>query len=133
MTTNSENIENDKTYLSELYKVRQYSVTQFDKQISFIASGALILTIGFIEKVVPFDTAKCISLLIIAWGSFSLALMANLFSLIFSLNAIDMSIRSNEESGRTFNTIVVVLNWISIILISLGITFSVIFISLNIT
>ncbi|HEX2921871.1 MAG TPA: hypothetical protein VHO50_11975 [Bacteroidales bacterium] len=43
----------DDNYIREQYQALKYSNEQFDKNVLFIASGALGISFAFIEKVIP--------------------------------------------------------------------------------
>ena len=45
-------------YIEELYQDHKYSIEKFDSQALFISSGALGLSLSFIENLVPLATAK---------------------------------------------------------------------------
>jgi hypothetical protein len=46
-----------KKYIDELWKDHHYSTEQFDKQLLFISTGALALSMTFFANVVPLDKA----------------------------------------------------------------------------
>lgn len=79
-----------------------YAKTQedFDKVLLTIATGGLVLSVGFIEKIVTLATACCTALLVCSWGAFVLGLMAALASHwsaaeahLAAINAIDENLK----------------------------------------
>lgn len=50
--------ESSSQYISTLYEIRKYSGEQYDKLIVYLSSGALVLTVGFVEKVVDLSKIK---------------------------------------------------------------------------
>ena len=73
--------EDDEQYVNELYKVLNYSNEQFDKNVLFIASGALGISFAFIEKLVPsIKLSICKSSLIGAWYLFGVVIFISLVS-----------------------------------------------------
>jgi hypothetical protein len=78
-------------YLTELYKASTYNVQQFDKNMLYIASGALTLSMGFIEKVLDekLEVTEHSGLVVISWTLFTLAILISLvthFMVILVLN-----------------------------------------------
>lgn len=74
-------VEDDEQYVNELYKVLSYSNEQFDKNVLFIASGALGISFAFIEKLVPnIKLSICKSSLIGAWYLFGCVIFISLVS-----------------------------------------------------
>lgn len=77
----------DDTCIKEKYQALTYGNIQFDENVLFIASGALGISFGFIEKVVPnLDAAKNKCLLIDSWYLFAgvifLSLVAHFISVM---------------------------------------------------
>lgn len=59
-------------YIKAKYQALSYGNEQFDKNVLFIASGALGISFGFIEKVIPnLDTALSTNILILSWYCFA--------------------------------------------------------------
>jgi hypothetical protein len=52
----------------------------FDKSLTFISGGALLLSISFIDKLVPFKNAIVLWILIVAWLSLITSLVINLLA-----------------------------------------------------
>ena len=62
----------DDTLIKAKYQALTYGNEQFDKNVLFIASGALGISFGFIEKVVPnLAEANCTNYLIDSWYFFA--------------------------------------------------------------
>lgn len=64
----------------EFYKALNYSTSEFDKSIVFIASGALGISMAFIDKIVPLETAINKEWLIGAWGLFGITILLNMIT-----------------------------------------------------
>jgi hypothetical protein len=74
----------DMEYLKESYKMaaeaQKQTLETFDKNLLFITSGTLVLSLAFIEKVVPLQGSACIGFLIASWIILTLSLLLNLIS-----------------------------------------------------
>ena len=103
----------DKEYLTILYKTRRYAGEQYDKLIVYLSSGALTLSVGFIEKIVDLSKIKDLTLLYLSWGLFSASLISILISHRTSLLSIDLEIKEKEEMSDWWNIVTGILNWIS--------------------
>ena len=69
----------------------------FDKSLTFISGGAMLLSISFIDKMVPFKDALCLWILILSWVALILSLILNLLAhRKASLNAM-ITVRELEE------------------------------------
>lgn len=130
--------EDNERYEQELYKVLTYSNEQFDKNVLFIASGALGISFAFIEKLVPqLSKAYCKCYLISAWYCFGLVVFISLLSHFISMLSIQWSIanhtKQNFEKGRIkWNTATRVFNISMIIGLLIGIILLITFIKQNI-
>ena len=77
----------DDTCIKEKYQALSYGNEQFDRNVLFIASGALGISFGFIEKLIPnLAEAKDKCYLIDSWYCFAgvifLSLVAHFFSIM---------------------------------------------------
>lgn len=84
-----------------------YSKSQedFDKVLLTIATGGLVLSLGFIEKIVNLPTARCTALLVLSWVGFVIGLVAALAShwsateaCLAAINAIDQDLASKPPT-----------------------------------
>ena len=68
-------------FRKELLDVFHKSQETFEKQLSYIAAGALSLSIGFIQEIVkPIKTSHNKWMLILGWGALIFTLLINLIS-----------------------------------------------------
>jgi hypothetical protein len=77
----------------------------FDKSLTYISGGALLLSISFIDKIVPFKDARCIWTLIVSWLVLIASLVINLLAhRRSSLNAmITINELEDEDEVGAFN------------------------------
>ncbi|KFF03685.1 MULTISPECIES: hypothetical protein [Flavobacterium] len=94
--------EEDKEYLDLLNKVYFESSTQFDKQLLFVASGALGLSLAFIKDIVVLSKATNKELLLLSWISFGLVILINVISHYTSLKAINYKIENINKKRIDF-------------------------------
>ena len=75
------NKEDEKKYKEYLMAIRDYAEEQYDKLMVYISSGALVLTVGFVDKIVDFKHGvNHLSWLFSSWVFFVLALIFILLS-----------------------------------------------------
>src|SRR2546430_1885005 len=105
--------ENEKAmkdpYLQELYKAYDYSTTEFDKSLTFISSGILIVSFAFIEKIVPLAKAVSKNLLISGWyilaGAILVSVLAHFIN-IQILRSVIKNYKSQDDSVQMSGRIV---------------------------
>jgi len=99
--------KDDKAYYEQLSKAYFESSVQFDKQILFIASGALGISFTFINDIVDLDCASWKPLLFTSWMLFSLVILFSLLSHYFSKQAINFKMQNigyeNDNESKTQN------------------------------
>jgi hypothetical protein len=124
----------DEKYLEILNKAYFYSTEQFDKAVLFVSSGALALSITFIEKIVPLETAHWKLLLLISWLGEALTILLFTVNHYLSKKALNNRIKNyyKDKRDRNYDLIVKRLNFISIVTLGIGLIFLVIFIFKNI-
>lgn len=82
---------------TELSTIRSNSVDSFDKALFQISTGALVITITFIDKIgKPYDTFTN-SLLIIFWALFFLVILANILSYWSAQKNMDFKIKDLDD------------------------------------
>lgn len=86
--------EEKNTYLEQLNKAYIESSSQFDKQILFIASGALGVSLAFIKDIVKLDIATNKNLLLLSWIFFGAVILICILSHYTSLKAINFKIEN---------------------------------------
>lgn len=120
----------DKDYLKILYETRKYAGEQYDKLIVYLSSGALVLTVGFIENVVDLSKINDLFLLYSSWICFSTSLIIILISHRTSLLSIDLEIKGKKKTSDRWNAVTDILNWLSMIALVIGIVSFIIFVSM---
>lgn len=116
------------------------SQSDFEKNLVYLSAGALTLSMGFIEKIIPFDKASNKWLLITSWTLLASTLLLNLASHLISVRNSTKA-REEMDSGMEYiklieriscrNQIMRILNWISYSLFAFGVLLVVIFCSIN--
>jgi hypothetical protein len=128
-----------KEYSTELKTIIQKSHDSFEKQLNYISAGALGISILFIEKVVKdISSTQCNWLLKLSWGLFTLTLISNLLSHIFTATKHNQTLSEiysdNYEPQKAIDRNRAIKNWniVSVALLFCGIISQIIFISINI-
>jgi len=115
----------------------------FDKYILTLAAGTFGLSLLFIRQIAPQPEEGTIWLLIAAWVAFGVSILSTLISFLFSQLAyqkqreiLDEWYEKEEEQGvevskNKFATCTHYLNWASMFLFIIGVTFLVIFSAKN--
>jgi uncharacterized protein with PQ loop repeat len=131
--------ESLKNYSEELKTLIQKSYDSFERQLNYISAGALGVSMLFVEKVVKdIRQTQCNWVLIFSWSLFTLTLVSNLLSHIYTSNIHDKTLSEiysenyDHKNASSRNKKIKIWNIVSIILLFLGIIFQIIFISLNI-
>lgn len=128
----------DNGYIQEQYNVLKYSNEQFDKNVLFIASGALGISFAFIEKIIPeLDKAVNKCLLIDSWYLFAgvifISLVAHFISIMANRWAITHEDNEKYDKGcRIWNYAIRSINVLMIFGLLLGIVWLIRFVNLNI-
>jgi len=129
-------IEYRKLILTEKSK----SDDDFEKYITFIASGSLGLTLTFIGKISPLKESIGIWIIVIGWFLLASTLFINLLSHYLSSRYSEKTIQDIDDDLSYENLIIGIskrnkiisnLNLWSIILLGLGISFVLIFTTVN--
>ena len=128
-------MEENKEYLDLLNKFYLESSSQFDKQLLFVASGALGLSLAFIKDIVVLSKATNKALLLLSWISFGLVILINVISHYTSLKAINYKIENinkrNDKLSKKFNSVTKYFNVMMIVFLALGLALLNIFIGIN--
>jgi hypothetical protein len=61
-------------------KCKEKSDDDYEKLIGYVAAGTIVLSMSFIEKIVPLKGANCLWILILAWIALAATLVLNLIS-----------------------------------------------------
>ena len=127
---------NKDKYLDILYDAYFESAKQFDKQILYIASGALGISFSFIKDIVDLKKSICNYILIASWIDLSLVVLLSLLSHYFSKQALNKKIelfyQDNQSEANNLNGVVKFLNISMIMLLVLGVILLVTFVGINI-
>jgi hypothetical protein len=128
----------DKEYTDQQYEALKYSYEQFDKNVLFIASGALGISFAFIEKVIPnLAQAFKTDLLINSWYCFAGVIFISLAAHFISTQAIRWSIekkgsKNYNRNKKYLNRVIRFINILQIAGLLVGILLLVQFVKLNI-
>jgi hypothetical protein len=127
-------------------KIKEKSEDDFEKQLIFIASGALGISFAFLEKLVNLSKSIYLWTLAVAWVCLALALCVNLWSHYLSKNLAEKSIDDQDDyhdrkmdyeqlcaNIKRRNSIIDRVNYSSIAALFLGLTFLIVFVTINIS
>jgi len=129
---------------NEIYKqnreILKYSISQFDKSVIYISSGALTISMAFINNFIKdISKANNTNFLIISWTIFSFIIFIGLVAHYISYMAHLWSIKNENlktedynKKSKIWNYIIRTLNILSILGIFIGLLFLIFFINKNI-
>lgn len=131
--------EESKEYRVLYEQLRGESEQKVDEYTRYLSGGALVLSLTFIQNIVPSGNVDCQWLIFIGWGLLVLSLTSNFVSYFFTIhntnkaiNEIDNQkddwVKNAQKRNRTIKWI----NYCSAILSIFGIIAITIFVSLNI-
>lgn len=115
----------------------------FEEKLTYISAGALGLTLTFIEKIIPLTDSVGTVFLVMGWGFLVMTLLLNLSSHLISkqyLFKTQMELDKSNDSNHLKDIYSKVIkrnkrtdciNWITVGLLILGISFIVTFVSIN--
>ena len=128
--------EEDNEYWNKLFEAYKESASQFDKNILYISSGALGLSISFITDIVKLSNASYKWILGTSWITLSIVILFSLLSHFFSMKAINFRMQNlfkeTDKNSKRYNKAVSSLNLLMLIGLPIGIIGLVTFIILNI-
>lgn len=128
--------EEKDTYLEQLNKAYIESSSQFDKQILFIASGALGISLAFIKDIVKLDIATSKNLLLLSWIFFGAVILICILSHYTSLKAINFKIENlyqkKDKTSKLFDFFTKLFNILMIVFLATGLILLFVFIGINI-
>lgn len=116
---------------NRIYEYRKDAVSQFNKQLVYLNSGGLVLSIGFVKDIVDLTSSKCNILLIITWLFFTLSLLLNLISYKSTMKSMDYELNNILDKSDKQDVITNRLDNGSVFTLIIAILIFVIFISLN--
>ncbi len=135
-----EEIESWKEYRLSLLEHKSKSDDDFEKYITFISSGALGLTITFIDKITPLEEAIYFWLIAVGWILLAITLLVNLFSHYQSSRFTEKSIDEIDDNIDYFelrknlerrNRIIDFYNKASIYSLFIGVIFILLYVIIN--
>lgn len=128
--------EEDKEYWQQLNKAYIESSSQFDKQVLFLASGALGLSFAFIKDIVKLAEATNKWLLISAWSLFGAVILLSIISHYTSLKAINKRIHNlnarEDKGSKKLNSYTKWFNILMIVFLAFGLISLTVFVAINI-
>lgn len=116
------------------------SEAEFEKKLTYISSGSLILSLTFIEKIINIEKSIGVWLLISGWGLLCLTLIVNLFSHLVAKKHIrsaqkdiynELEFKEKVKKIEKNNNKIEALNVSTLIFLVLGILSIIIFVSIN--
>jgi hypothetical protein len=123
-------------YIDSLIEIKNKSDDDYEKNVTFISSGTLLLSITFIEKIISINKSNAIWTLILSWIFLCLTLVVNLFSHQLSswyheksIDEYDYDITNKIVKER--NKEIRYINWGTTFSLILGMIFLIIFCSIN--
>lgn len=130
-------MENEKAIESYI-KIKEKSQDDFEKNITYLSAGTLVLSLTFIEKIVPLPNSKSIWMLTVSWILLTATLLANLISQQLAAVMHDKTISQLYQNKADIytkmvsrNRVLNVINWGTIVGLVTGIFFLVLFCSTN--
>lgn len=128
--------EEDKEYWQQLNKAYIESSSQFDKQVLFLASGALGLSFAFIKDIVKLAEATNKWLLISSWSLFGAVILLSIISHYTSLKAINKRIHNlnarQDKGSKKLNSFTKGFNILMIVFLAFGLISLTVFVAINI-
>jgi hypothetical protein len=128
--------EDNEKYWHSVYELYKESSKQYDRNVLYIASGALGLSMTFIKDIVDFTNVECKILLMISWFVLVGVILMSLISHYFSMKALNQKLATinddNDPKSKWLDEIVGILNLLMLIFLPFGIMMLFIFIYINI-
>ncbi len=140
----------DEQYTAYLFEDRKSLVNalreqarSFDRYILTLAGGTFGLSLVFVNQIVPSPQSATIGYLVTAWASFAASILLTLVSFLFGQEACYKQIetldkllvkeleRSKEFPFNVFGTITKSLNWLSMLMFIVGVSFLIAFAAKN--
>jgi len=114
----------------QLLKLRLETEKQFEKLIIYLASGGLLLTITFTEKLNSIENGKHQFWLAYTWLMLAASLTIGLFVNFISVKSIDHILREENIEGYNKNKLVEYLQGLTIVTLLYGVISFVIYATL---
>ncbi|MBI3137590.1 MAG: hypothetical protein HYZ15_03290 [Sphingobacteriales bacterium] len=135
-----EGIAQIKAYRLELLELFKKSQDTFEKQLSYISTGALALSVGFIKDIVHPLKDSCYKwMLLTGWGLMILTLLLNLISHMVAGHYAKKGAQEASDIENSYDpkkidkraSFIDGINWTTIAMLSCGIILIVLYITLN--
>lgn len=120
-----------KDWKKTIHEYRKEASAQFNKQLVYLSSGGLILTLGFVKDLVDLSSAQGKWMLISTWVCFAGSLILNLISHKSTMKAMDLELDGKCDESDKQDLSTDRLDLFSIVFLLAAISLFVIFISLN--
>ncbi|WP_149242980.1 hypothetical protein [Dyadobacter sp. 32] len=124
-----------------IQSIKDKSDDDYEKNVTYISAGTLVLSLTFLEKIVKLETSTGISFLIASWVLMGLTLGINLLSHQLSSLFAEKSYDENAEQKfeakvivaniRSRNKVIRILNFVTTATLFLGMATLIIFCSIN--
>lgn len=140
MNRTKKEVEEWKEYRLSILEQKSKSEDDFEKYITFIASGGLGLTLTFIDKIVSVKESICKWTLIVGWFCLAMTLFVNLLSHYLASKHNSKTIQEIDDdlpyedlvtNIDKRNGLVSKLNLLTIFSLGIGIVFILIFVTIN--
>lgn len=114
-----------------IHDYRKEAATNFNRQLVYLSSGGLILSLGFAKDIVDLKTASDTYLLVSSWLLFVVSLLFNLFSHKSTMKAMDFELDDKEKESDQQDKKTSAIDNISIWSLVAAIVIFIVFIGLN--
>lgn len=139
MKESEENIEGWENYRNSVFENKNKSQDDFEKYINILASGGIILSLTFLEKIVTVDIATYKFFYILGILLLVVTLLCNLYSHFQSIKDSDLIIQEIDEKKyddifkniEKRNKLINQLNTVSILSLIIGTLLVLVFVSIN--
>lgn len=134
MSDNNQNIEDvNREYIKDLYIDFRYSIEKFDTQIIYLSSGALAISLTFMESIVPIKEAVCLILHYSAIILFGFTILIGFIAHYISSKQIMKRMKQIEQNNFNVqnNPWMSFINKTIIVTLTLGISLLIIFTIIN--
>jgi hypothetical protein len=125
-------------YKRELLSLLEKSSDNFERQLNYISAGAIGISMIIVEKVInDLANSKCKSTLVLSWSFFTLTLVSNLLSHIYTFSIHSKTIEEiddqqyNYQQAKKRNDRIKNWNFISALMLIFGIVLLIIYVSIN--
>lgn len=126
-----------KTDREKIQEVIGKTEDHFEEKLTYLSAGSLVLSITFIEKIIPLEDAFAVFFLVIGWGLLILTLLLNLISHMISKYLLNKTLLERDKNVDSYSKVIKrnkridFINWITVVLLILGISSIVTFASIN--